>query len=227
MKDGLYEKILDSISKQELENKNYKKIRNIDESELARVISISYQKIIRETLSQITNASEKLEFIQKLNNTIGIEDFEYENERFKELLAVHNDESGYSILNKYRPRTSISTSTLFTGNSRVTLESELSREIRTANEVDFLVSFIKFSGLRLIYEDLVEFTKENKLRVITTSYMGASDYKAILDLAKLPNTEVKISYDSNGGTCHNSDGCICVIKSRVSGTLYKYISCIA
>ncbi|MGI6728623.1 MAG: DUF3427 domain-containing protein [Anaerovoracaceae bacterium] len=195
MKDGLYEKILDSISKQELENKNYKKIRNIDESELARVISISYQKIIRETLSQITNASEKLEFIQKLNNTIGIEDFEYENERFKELLAVHNDESGYSILNKYRPRTSISTSTLFTGNSRVTLESELSREIRTANEVDFLVSFIKFSGLRLIYEDLVEFTKENKLRVITTSYMGASDYKAILDLAKLPNTEVKISYD--------------------------------
>ena len=195
MKDGLYEKILDNISKQELENKNYKKIRNVDESELSRVLSITYQKIIRETLSQITDESERLEFIQKLNNTIGIEDFEYENKRFKELLLVHNDESCYNILNKYRPRTSISTSTLFTGNSGPTLESELSREIRTADEVVFLVSFIKFSGLRLIYDDLVEFTKKNKLRVITTSYMGASDYKAILELAKLPNTEVKISYD--------------------------------
>lgn len=26
--------------------------------------------------------------------------------------------------------------------------------------------------------------------------MGASDYKAILKLAKLPNTEVKVSYDT-------------------------------
>ncbi len=202
MKDGLYEKILDNISKRELENKNYKKIRNVDESELSRVISTAYQKIIRETLSQITDDSEKLEFIQKLNNTIGIEDFEYKDKGFKELLAVHNDENCYNILNKYRPRTSISTSTLFTGNSGPTLESELSREIRTADEVVFLVSFIKFSGLRLIYDDLLEFTKKNKLRVITTSYMGASDYKAILELAKLPNTEVKISYDTKRTRLH-------------------------
>src|SRR5699024_5327330 len=117
MKDGLYEKILDNISKRELENKSYKKIRNVDESELSRVISTAYQKIIREALSQITDESEKLEFIQKLNNTIGIEDFEYKDKGFKELLAVHNDENCYNILNKYRPRTSISTSTLFTGNS--------------------------------------------------------------------------------------------------------------
>lgn len=202
MKDGLYERILDNISKKELENKSYKKIRNVDKSELSRVLSIAYQKIIRDTLSQITKESERLELIQKLNNTIGIEDFEHEDNGFKELLAVHDDNSCYKILNKYRPRTSISTSTLFTGNSGPTLESELSREIRTADKVDFLVSFIKFSGLRLIYDDLVEFTKKNKLRVITTSYMGASDYKAILELAKLPNTEVKISYDTKRTRLH-------------------------
>ena len=78
----------------------------------------------------------------------------------------------------------------------------MSREIRTVYGADFLISFIKFSGLRLIYDDLVEFTKTNKLRVITTSYMGASDYKAILKLLELPNTEVKISYDTKRTRLH-------------------------
>lgn len=116
--------------------------------------------------------------------------------------AVHNGEDNFQQLIQYRPKTSIATSTLFTGNSGPSLESELRREIRTADEIDFLISFIKFSGLRLIYDDLVEFTKTKKLRVITTSYMGASDYKAILDLSKLPNTEVKISYDTKRTRLH-------------------------
>ncbi len=202
MENGLYEKLLDISSKKELENKDYKQIRNVDNSELSNVLSITYQKMIREILSQKDNSIEKLEFIEALNKAIGIEGFEYDDKRFKEFITVHNDEEAFDQLNQYRPKTSISTSTLFTGNSGPTLESELRREIRTADEIDFLISFIKFSGLRLIYEDLVEFTKTKKLRVITTSYMGASDYKAILDLSKLPNTEVKISYDTKRTRLH-------------------------
>lgn len=76
-------------------------------------------------------------------------------------MTVHKEESNFKSLVEYRPKTPpISTSTLFTSNSGPTLESELSREIRTADGSDFLTSFIKFSGLRLIYDDLVEFTKK-------------------------------------------------------------------
>lgn len=202
MKPGLYEKIIDNASKKELKNKEYKKIRKIDKSEVSRVLSITYQKMIREALSQIDDDVEKIKFIENLNRTIGIEKFEYNDKNFEELISIHDDKYKFDILNKYRPKTSISTSTLFTGNSGPTLESELSREIRTADEIDLLISFIKFSGLRLIYDDLIEFTKKNKLRVITTSYMGASDYKAILKLSKLPNTEVKISYDTKRTRLH-------------------------
>lgn len=200
MKNGLYEKVYNRKIKEYIEDKKIKKIRKIDNKEVAKVLSIDLEKKIRKKLEDLDNNEEQANFINSLSRLV---EGEYDNsEEFKELLLLHDEESKFKELDRHRPKTSIASSTLFTGTHGPSLESELSREIRTCDRADFLVSFIKYSGLRLIYDDLVEFTKNNKLRIITTSYMGASDYKAIMALSKLPNTELKISYDTKRTRLH-------------------------
>ena len=80
---------------------------------------------------------------------------------------------------------------------------ELAAEMASADQVDILVSFIKWSGLRLLipaFEELRD--RRIPVRVITTSYMGASDPPAVEWLARLPNVKVRVSYDTQRTRLH-------------------------
>ena len=103
-----------------------------------------------------------------------------------------------------RPHTPLTESSLFTGSPQEPqLGHELLEEMRSADGVDILVSFIKWSGLRLLmpaFEDLRD--RNVPVRLITTSYMGASDAPAVEWLARLPNVEVRVSYDTERTRLH-------------------------
>jgi len=108
-----------------------------------------------------------------------------------------------------RPDTPLSVSALLTGSSRSpALRTQIIKELATCDKADWLVSFIKFAGIVPLLPALREFTQTPaddggpRLRIATTSYMGATDLKAISELLKLPNTEIRVSYDTKRTRLH-------------------------
>jgi len=103
-----------------------------------------------------------------------------------------------------RPETALVESSLFTGSpADPQLVHELGREMRSADSADLLISFIKWSGLRLLMPAFEEISgRGGKVRIITTSYMGASDAEAVEWLARLPNVTIRVSYDTERTRLH-------------------------
>ena len=82
---------------------------------------------------------------------------------------------------------------------------EIQRELASADRVDMLVSFIKWTGLVEIRDALRAFSDRHggrpPLRVLTTTYMGATDHEALDELVKL-GAEVRVSYDARRTRLH-------------------------
>ena len=82
------------------------------------------------------------------------------------------------------------------------LHEELVAEIASADRVDLLCAFIKWQGLRLIVDAIGRHCSAGKpLRVITTTYVGATERRAIDELVGR-GAEVKISYETRSTRLH-------------------------
>ena len=99
-----------------------------------------------------------------------------------------------------RPLSGFRVSNLFTGGqSGVPLCAEIMRDIASADQICIIVSFLRMSGIRMMLDQLRDFCRSegHKLRVITTTYCGVTEAKAVEQLAALPNTDIRISYNTN------------------------------
>lgn len=226
MKSGIYEEVIYKKLKDELDkiDNTRKEIRPMDEEESYDIISRYLQGVIRNALYQSKNKVDphgqraldfQVELANKIVETISNNYTDTDFSMFsidtkaQELLSVLSEKEALLNKNKkdkkiLRPETSIAKSSLFTGAvSEPQMLHEIKKEIHSANRIDMLVSFVKWSGLRQMIDQLKDFTQQGgKLRVITTSYMGATDTKAIVELSKLQNTEIKISYDTKMTRLH-------------------------
>lgn len=217
--DGLYEQIINKGLETELSvTDKLSTTAPIDSAEASKVLAKYIAEVVEKGLDNVADnggdVGSQVALANRIISTIIHETKENEldemtvAERAKQLLALFDKKNSILSLDEkaaiIRPETSIAQSSLFTGAiHEPQMFSELKKEIISCNRIDMLVSFIKWSGLRLIMDELKTFTQNGgELRIITTSYMGATDVKAIEELRKLPNTKIKVSYDTKRTRLH-------------------------
>ncbi|MEV6383770.1 DUF3427 domain-containing protein [Streptomyces sp. NPDC051773] len=120
----------------------------------------------------------------------------------RQLLALAEQEAPgvYAI----RPLTPLSETALITNSPEdPSLGSELRAELATADRIDLLCAFVKWYGLRVL-EDSLRAAKERgiPIRVITTTYIGATDRHALDRLVRDFGAQVKVNYEIRSTRLH-------------------------
>ena len=187
---------------------------------LASVVANILKEDFRDKDAKST-ISKQVEVVNRILEFIGRE---WETEKIKTEQDQLSEESKYQFLRgiyskigytnaqieakaRNHPISGYRVSSLFTGGNDISMDEEIRRDIQTADEIDLVVSFIKFEGLRLLFTELKNFVQraDSKLRVITTTYMGATDPKAIRNLHKLSelgNVQIRASFNTQQERLH-------------------------
>jgi len=222
LSSGLYEQLIDELMRRELNDIDPTRWswdqEAIDAAESPTILSQYLERVIRRALDACTGDQALQQRVAVCNDIVErlstrVPEAELGGStippQVEVLLALLDGPTSPDMnidrLRELRPKTGLSQSALLTGSPREpSLASELKKEILSSDRIDILMSFIKWSGLRLIEKELREFTSRpnTTLRIITTSYMGATDLRAVSLLASLPNTKVRVSYDTNRTRLH-------------------------
>ena len=211
MDPGVYESLLTARLHQAL-NANTGQVpdlQDIDEAEQPLVIARHLAGLIERALGAARTAEARIAMVQNILSVLPdaavLEEALYADEpgRIKRLDAVMP--AGVTDSSRYiRPATPFSDSALMTNaRDEPTLAAELRAELASADQVDLLLAFVKWQGVRLLENELSELKKRGvKLRVITTTYLGATDARALDALVNEFGAEVRINYEINRTRLH-------------------------
>lgn len=110
----------------------------------------------------------------------------------------------------HSPEVGLAEPWLFTaGKGSPSLLHEIRLELASADQIDILVSFITVSGVRKLQDILQQVTAAGaqgqvgtRIRILTTTYTGATEARALDQLARLPGCEVRVSLDGRRTRLH-------------------------
>ena len=215
LKEGIYEQLITASLNEKINaipaEKFFIAQAQIDKEEAARILSDYLIKLLQLALrelrkedirQQVRFCNEVIQFVdEKLNLEASDSLIYHEGQILTAILSKigKTDRQLHDELHRKIPQTGLSVSNLFTGsNSDISIDTEIERDILSADRIYWIISFIRWSGLRIFERALREFTSREgaELRIITTSYMGATEARALDFLSKLPNTQIRISYQT-------------------------------
>ncbi|MET9439890.1 DUF3427 domain-containing protein [Streptomyces sp. NPDC006610] len=169
---------------------------------LARHVSRTVRRILRDLPPEerVHAANHILESISTLKGAQKWVDLVADGPR--QLLAITREEAPgvYAV----RPGIPLSDTALLTNSPEdPSLGFELRAELATADRVDLLCAFVKWHGLRVI-EGSLRAARERSvpIRVLTTTYIGATERRALDRLIQEFDAKVKINYETRSTRLH-------------------------
>jgi superfamily II DNA or RNA helicase len=208
LKQGIYEHIINQETDRKMQEAEQSGLvcvqQPIDSAESPQMLANYLANAIRQKLEDTEEQQDRVNLINRIMIDAGLLD-DKQIVKPADLLAEVMTQQQSALQNQsntqtIRPISGFRVSNLFTGgSSTLSLGEEIRREIASADEICFIVSFLKVSGVRILLDDLKKFCSREgtRLRIITTTYCGATQAKAIEQLAALPNTEIRISYNTD------------------------------
>ncbi|MFD8456513.1 DUF3427 domain-containing protein [Streptomyces antimycoticus] len=207
---GLYEQLITSRIEEQLnalDARGWKTIRaKVGEHSSPHVLARHIGETVRQifisltTEEQVVAANHILESISTLDGAKQWVDLVADGPRQLTAIAEQEAPGVYSI----RPATPLSETALITNAPEdPNLGFELRAELATADRVDLLCAFVKWHGLRVLEESLKAARDRGvPIRVITTTYIGATERRALDRLVTEFNAEVKVNYESRSTRLH-------------------------
>lgn len=210
---GVYEELITEGMQAQLERLNaagWKPIHaDVSAESSPHVLARYIGEIVAQRLSQLPHAKQVAaanQILQSLISTVPDPDVDKMVTAIadgpRQLLALAEQEAPgvYAI----RPLTPLSETALITNApDDPSLGAELRAELATADRIDLLCAFVKWYGIRTL-EDSLRAAKDRgvPIRVITTTYIGATDRHALDRLVREFGAEVKVNYEIRSTRLH-------------------------
>jgi superfamily II DNA or RNA helicase/HKD family nuclease len=120
----------------------------------------------------------------------------------QQLLEVRDDRLALSVTP--RPSTALADSALLTNaKGEPSMGAELRAELASADHVDLLCAFVRWQGIRVLEEALTLLQARGiPFRVITTTYVGATERRALDELVGRFGAKVHVNYETHATRLH-------------------------
>ena len=201
MQEGLYERLLTEALDRDLRSipeNLVSVVGRVDEAEQAEVLARHLKEAAVRALASMRDVDSRVAIVNMLLRLLEhVEDTVAPGPR--QLLAITApSQPGRASRSDVRPSTPLSDAALLTNAvGEPTLGAELRAEIDSSDDVDLLCAFVKWHGLRVLEPELTRLRQRGaRLRVITTTYMGATERVALDRLVRNFDATVKIQYDA-------------------------------
>ena len=172
----------------------------IDIEEAPKILSAHIAEATRKRLISLS-PEKQLDLINAMVDVLRDDEAALPGSTLEQLFEIKQTPSQADSI---RPTSGLNSMALLT-NSRdePNLGAEIRLEMSTSTSVDLLSAFIRWHGLRVLEKQLLELKARGiRVRVLTTTYMGATEKRALDELVNRFEADVRVNYEHNSTRLH-------------------------